>query len=292
MGQTDEGGAIDEEYRVEYNVDRVKTTATVWLGLTMECAQCHDHKYDPISQEEYYGFFAYFNQSSDRGMQTRRGNAQPLVNVPRRDSERALAALQLQLSALEKQKAQVAKTAEPPFAGWLKQRSAQVGAKPPLPSNPLLHLALDEAKGKQVRDLANPKLVGKIQGKPVWALGKLGGSLRFNGKNFVDLGNVADFERTDSFSYGGWVFVDKKTSGAPIARMDDGDSFRGFDMHLSGRKLAAHIIHKWDSDAIKVTTKRSLAPNKWYHLFVTYDGSSKAARHQTVRRWQVRALEY
>lgn len=80
-GTTDEGGAIDEEYRVEYIVDRVKTTSNVWLGLSMECAQCHDHKYDPISQKEYYQFYAYFNISSDRGMQTRNGNSPPMVQV-------------------------------------------------------------------------------------------------------------------------------------------------------------------------------------------------------------------
>src|SRR5690606_1793166 len=74
---TDEGGAIAEEFRVEYAVDRVKTTATVWMGLTMQCGQCHSHKYDPISQEDYYRFFAYFNQAADPGMQTRQGNQTP-----------------------------------------------------------------------------------------------------------------------------------------------------------------------------------------------------------------------
>ena len=54
------GGSYEEEYRVEYAVDRVKTTSMVWLGLSMECGQCHDHKYDPISQEDYYRFFAFF----------------------------------------------------------------------------------------------------------------------------------------------------------------------------------------------------------------------------------------
>src|SRR5262249_31135168 len=62
-----EGGIIPEEYAVEYVVDRVDTTATVWLGLTMGCARCHDHKYDPISQKEFYQVFGYFNNVPERG---------------------------------------------------------------------------------------------------------------------------------------------------------------------------------------------------------------------------------
>ena len=65
---TIEGGIIDEEYRTEYVVDRVATTSTVWLGLTMTCARCHDHKYDPVSQKEFYRFFAFFNNVPERGM--------------------------------------------------------------------------------------------------------------------------------------------------------------------------------------------------------------------------------
>ena len=79
---SDEGGAIAEELRVEYVVDRVKTTSNVWLGLSFECAQCHDHKYDPISNKEYYEFFAYFNNMADPGMQTRNGNQAPVVDAP------------------------------------------------------------------------------------------------------------------------------------------------------------------------------------------------------------------
>jgi hypothetical protein len=64
---TIEGGVIDEEYRTEYVVDRVVTTSTVWLGLTMTCSRCHDHKYDPIKQKEFYQFFAFFNQVPEKG---------------------------------------------------------------------------------------------------------------------------------------------------------------------------------------------------------------------------------
>ena len=87
---TDEGGVIPEEFRVEYVVDRVKTTGNVWMGLTMECAQCHDHKYDPISQEEYFKFYAFYNNNADPGMQTRRGNTAPILEIiTPREKERA-----------------------------------------------------------------------------------------------------------------------------------------------------------------------------------------------------------
>ena len=107
-GTSDEGGAIDEELRVSYMVDRVKTTSNVWLGLSMECAQCHDHKYDPVTQDDYYRFYAYFNQSVEDGFQTRNGNEAPLVRVPRpmdlereATAESALAEAEAALAALE-----------------------------------------------------------------------------------------------------------------------------------------------------------------------------------------------
>ena len=102
-GTTDEGGAIDEEYRVEYNVDRVKTTSNVWLGLSMECGQCHDHKYDPISQKEYYQFYAYFNRSRDRGMQSRNGNSPPLVQIFTPSQKDQLASTRSELAKAEKE---------------------------------------------------------------------------------------------------------------------------------------------------------------------------------------------
>ena len=65
---TIEGGVIDEEYRTEYVIDRLNTTATVWMGLTVGCARCHDHKFDPISQKEFYQLTAFFNQVAERGL--------------------------------------------------------------------------------------------------------------------------------------------------------------------------------------------------------------------------------
>ena len=80
---TSEGGSIPEEWIVEYVVDRVDTTATVWLGLTMGCARCHDHKYDPISQREYYQLFAYYNNVPEWGLGPNNGNSPPFISVPK-----------------------------------------------------------------------------------------------------------------------------------------------------------------------------------------------------------------
>ena len=86
---TSEGGSIDEEVLARYAVDRVETMSTVWLGLTTGCAVCHDHKFDPISQKEFYQLFAFFSGSADGAMD---GNAlapPPAIKLPSPEQERA-----------------------------------------------------------------------------------------------------------------------------------------------------------------------------------------------------------
>lgn len=77
-----EGGVIPEEYRVEYVIDRLETTGTIWLGLTVGCARCHSHKFDPISQHEFYSMFSYFNNVPEKGRDGNQGNAEPTLTVP------------------------------------------------------------------------------------------------------------------------------------------------------------------------------------------------------------------
>ncbi|MBO0697122.1 MAG: PSD1 domain-containing protein [Zavarzinella sp.] len=96
-----EGGAIPEEYHTAYIVDRVNTTATIWMGLTVACAQCHDHKYDPISQKDFYRLYAFFNNVPEKGLDGNKGNAMPFIKVPTPDQEARLAASRSELAALE-----------------------------------------------------------------------------------------------------------------------------------------------------------------------------------------------
>ena len=85
-----EGGIIPEEYAAEYVVDRVDTTATIWLGLTIACARCHSHKFDPITHDEFYRFFALFNNVPENGRAIKFGNSPPMIKTPTRAQEREL----------------------------------------------------------------------------------------------------------------------------------------------------------------------------------------------------------
>ncbi len=250
--------------------------AMVWMGLSLECAQCHDHKYDPFTMRDYYQVFAYFNQASDPGMQSRRGNQTPIVNVLEQSHAGEHDQIKQQLAVLEQKVKDRVSAAAGEFEAWVKKAAPSAGKGPMLPGNLLLHFPLD-GKAAEVAEVVDSKRRGKINGKATRTPGKHGGAFQCDGSNFVDLGDIANFERSDSFSYGAWVKPQGQASGAPIAKMNDRNGFRGFDLHFAGGVVQVHIINKWPSNAVKVRTKAKLKPNQWQHVFVTYDGSSKAA---------------
>ncbi|APZ96102.1 DUF1553 domain-containing protein [Fuerstiella marisgermanici] len=274
---TDEGGLIEEEYRVEYAIDRVKTTSIVWMGLSMECAQCHNHKYDPITQKEYYQFFAYFNQSADRGKQTRNGNAVPTVDLFDSVKIGEAETLERQLADTARDLDKRSKVAEGEYQKWVAIAASKVSGLPLLPTGMTAHVPLDEGKGRVIVDATNAERNGKLHGAEKWADGKFGKSFDCDSTNFIDMGDAGDFDGSHGFSYGAWIKPKGTASGAPIARMNNANAFRGYDLHISGGVIEPHIIHRWPDDAIKVRTKNKLKPDEWQHVFVTYDGSGKAS---------------
>src|SRR5262249_12376371 len=119
-----EGGIIPEEYAVEYVVDRVDTTATVWLGLTMGCARCHDHKYDPILQKEYYQDCAFFNNVPERGKAFKYGNSPPFVQSPTPEQKEQLQEIDQKLKSAEDRLAKLAPEIAAAQTTWEKSLSA------------------------------------------------------------------------------------------------------------------------------------------------------------------------
>ncbi len=281
QGHNTEGGIIQEEYRVEYVADRVHTTATIFLGLSMQCARCHDHKYDPISQKDYYRFFAFFNNVDEK--QASYSNftaAEPFIKIPTTDQQAKIAALQTERSELEAKIAQRTADADAGLARWEQAHSGDEIAK--LQDNALLHrFALNEKEGTAVHDTADPSRsaspAGTIKGKAKWVAGKFDGALEFDGQTFVDAGPIAGFDGSGPFSVSAWVRPTSMEAMAVLSRMDEGNASRGYDVLIDASKINCHLIHHWNDNAIKVICKRSLALNTWQHILVTYDGSGTAA---------------
>ena len=276
---TDEGGVIAEEFRVEYVVDRVKTTGNVWMGLTMECAQCHDHKYDPISQEEYFQFYAFYNNNADPGMQTRRGNTAPMLEIVSPERKKQLEDLTQKQKDLAAKMNARKKQATPQFAKWLEEATSNLDEynSAQEPTGLIAHLPLDEFIDNKTVDLVRETNACQLQGKAkVVGQAKFGGGIKIEGNGFLEVKNFGNLEHNKSFSYGAWVKIPRENFGGAIfAKMDEGNGFRGYDLWMEKGKVGLHVINKWPSNALKVVSKAKAPIKKWTHFFITYSGNSK-----------------
>ncbi len=231
-----EGGIVDEEFRVEYVADRVETTSNVWLGLTVGCARCHDHKYDPIKQREFYQLFAFFNNIPDeRGFVYNFGNEKPFIKAPLPDQEAELA----RLGALRDAAA----------ARWQSQAKA-------------FDKALRQWKAPAVDWVPQEGLV-------------VNHSLpQFTAP--VDLGkDVAKFNHRDPFTLSAWIKPDQP-KGAIVTRVDDHWEGTGYGLYLVDQKLRFHYTFRWSDLGVRVETKAPLKLKEWQHVAVTYDGGMYA----------------
>ena len=279
---TNEGGSIDKEVYVRNVVDRVSTTGTAVLGLTLGCAVCHDHKYDPISQKEFYQLFAFFNSLDGPSMDGNVKDPAPSVRVPSADQAAKLSKLREQLAGLRTQREAILESRSPEFDKWLAQREKFAEADTPdaafdLTKNLLVHYRLDEGDGDSVRDGASDKITGRLIGNPEWTKSRLGGALQFGQGDYVDLGNVGDFNKKRAFSFGAWLKTTGKVDAAAIAKTETREGIRGYELYVKRNKVSVLLSGRWPGYAIKVTTTDDvLIKNQWHHVFATYDGSLSA----------------
>jgi hypothetical protein len=260
---TTEGGVIDEEYRLEYVADRVNTTATVFMGLSMRCARCHDHKFDPISQKEYYAFSAFFNQVPETGFHKGGANPKPIISVPTKTQTAAIeehtAALQTLAGSMQERRL----LADSAIPDWQRRLSDHQAEEVRIPAEGLLHhCSLDD---------------GEVSGNPQWVPGKVGNALKLDGKTHVVLPAELTLKRDQTFSYGAWVNPGAARPMNILSRMNSDNHSRGFDLTFENGPVSVHLIHRWPDNGLKVKTKAALKLNQWTHVLATYDGSSKAS---------------
>jgi hypothetical protein len=257
-----EGGIIPEEYAVEYVVDRVETTATVWLGLTMGCARCHDHKFDPISQKEFYRAFAYFNNVPENGRAIKYGNSPPLLPAPTPEQQERLRDLEEKLAAATRTWDQLGPELAAAQVEW--ERSLSRTGEP-IHWSPTAGLVVHCPPDGRFHD-----------GEPAFTAGRVSRAADFEGKRFLDAGDVAAFGFYDKFSCGAWILSRGEHGGTVLSRMTDAEQGDGYSLVLKAGKVQVNLVKRWLDDALRVETEASLAPDQWHHVLMTYDGSRVA----------------
>jgi mono/diheme cytochrome c family protein len=276
---TSEGGAIDEEYAVLYTRDRTETTSQVWMGLTTGCAVCHDHKFDPLTQKEFYALSAFFNNTTQKPMDGNVKDTPPIAMVPRDADLPRWQQLQTAVPAAEQAVEAHKQTARPAFDAWL------AAAKPTdldtwIPSAGLhLHAPLNDGGNAVAYKLESAAAEAPLPATAEWREGKMGSKAAYlNQGAILEVPAAGDFEGDQPFSVSAWIKLPANdSSGSIVARMDDGHDFRGWDFWIEGRRIGAHVIHKWPENAIKALTTEQLPADQWLHVALVYDGSRKAA---------------
>lgn len=259
----DETGLIDEEYRVEYVVDRVETTMTTWLGLTVGCAQCHDHKFDPISQREYFQLFAFFNNVPEKGLLVGT-NAPPRISVPSEAQEAELVQLAASTKAAET-------TFEPMRREAEQTRSEQEAAfQTTLPAAP------EDSLGITSRF--------ELPLEPGWsALGTSlqtdtgihGNGLKFDATQHLEAARGSP-SPDGPWTIGLWMSPTSSLS-CPLSLIEPEGNRRGWEVLWQKGRVVVHLVHEWGTNAIEVATRETFAAKQWHHLVITYDGSGRAA---------------
>jgi hypothetical protein len=252
-----EGGSVPEEFRIEYVADRAQTVATALMGLTYECCRCHNHKYDPLSQKEYYQLTAFFDNIDEAGLYsyfTPEAIPTPGLPLPTDEQEEKLAKLQAVVDGL-------------------------VASANSNDSDVTLELDDIPAEDRFAKPIASLDFEGKSSGRNTSVQGISGRAVKLTGDDAVST-EVGIFHRYDPFSVSLWMKTPDYKNRAVIfhrSRAWTDAASRGYQLLIEDGRLSWSLIHFWPGNAIRVRTIDPISVGSWVHVSVTNDGSSKAS---------------
>jgi hypothetical protein len=248
---SNEGGTIPEELRVNIARERTEAYGAAFLGLTVGCAVCHDHKYDPTTQKDFYQLSAFFNNISEQPFNGDKPNWAPVVQIPKPQNLEAYNLVLAKRAQLLKQEDALRLQDRSLVEHWL--ASKQSPAQPVSTDKLLLRLRLDEGGGEQLKNSApqaNPKsfAIGKF--KPQWGETTwLWPDMRMDTSTRIEMGQIGDFEWNQPFSSGGWFmlrsapnFTSSKVAGALISKMDATQHDRGWDLAAENGTIRVELV--------------------------------------------------
>jgi hypothetical protein len=285
-----EGGSVEEEYRVNSVNDRVTTFGTAFLGLTLECCRCHDHKFDPLSQKEFYQFFAFFDDVDEAGLYSFFTSAVPTPKL-RVVDEKAATAMAKAEEVVAEAAADLERCegeARSRVADWIAGKAAppaclEGGQAPAIPGE-LVRYSFEERDddGRFPSLIAAAEGVDRAARSPVENVivpGHDGNALQLTGDHAVST-PVGNFRRSDPFSVSLWLKAATRHERAVVfhrstAWTDAGS--RGYELLVADGHLRWSLVHFWPGDAVSVRCTEPLPVGDWVHLAVSSDGSGKAA---------------
>lgn len=247
--QNMEGGIVEEEFQAEYVTDRTNTFGDAFLGLSLGCAKCHDQKFDPVSQKEYFELYSFFNNVREAG-QISWDNAMPspTMMLPTEEQERKINFINNLIAEQEQQAARLESNSDQDFREWLKSLHRQAIAKEVVPHMGLV--ALYDFDQRTLKNKIHPGQSGVMrqqsgEEKPDFVPGKNGNGLQLNGDVWLDLKAVGVFRRSDPFSIGLWVNIPGGLSEGVIFHKSIAErlyNFRGYHLYLKNNRLEVNRL--------------------------------------------------
>ncbi|MSU58242.1 MAG: DUF1553 domain-containing protein [Pedosphaera sp.] len=280
-----EGGIIDEEYRVEYVIDRVQTTSLAWLGLTTGCARCHDHKFDPVTQKDFYRLFAFFNNLDEHGEDGRVANASPLMPSPTAPQQAQMAEQQRALAAAEKKMKRLLEAQDWSGVKLAEAFSASTNANPLSGTNRFVAFDLTSWSS------TNSAISNLAGGKPFQIRGAVTTTngpgetiaLSLNGSGSLKTDALPKADTGGGWSFAAWVRRDDAAEAALFSTanfnvpMSSGSYGQGVEIRLArSGAVEVRVTVRWPAYSLAVVTREFIAPHEWRHVLVTSDGTTKA----------------
>ncbi|MDX1680967.1 MAG: DUF1553 domain-containing protein [Akkermansiaceae bacterium] len=276
--KTNEGGSVPEEFRQEGITDRVNTVGTAFLALTMDCARCHDHKYDPITMEDFYSMGAFFNSIDEFGL-LRGGQSrgtilpQPALMLPTAEQESRLAELSAKVESAEAMHQKVIRAAEAEFQQWLKLSKEGL----PVPER-VGEFSFDQKNAKNLSNSIKPKQKAKLGGNQL-AEGKHGQGVLADGDSLTTLPDFGIKHADQPASFSLWLRPATRYERAVVfANTSSFDRpFSGYETLLEEGHVTWSLVREFPGNAISISTVDEIPAKEWTHITVTSDGSRRAA---------------
>ena len=258
-----EAGLVLEEFLLENAVDRVDTTGTVWMGLTLGCARCHDHKFDPVSQREYYSLIAYFNNIKESGRAVKFGNSEPWVVAPTKEQRVRLAELDRRIEMARKalDGANVDAALKDP-----RHFRKSLGSSVVVSRGMTHRFSFDETARKRKAESGKPRYVDGVEGKAV----------SLDGNSVLTLGRAGDIYAQRRSTVAFWLNPAIVRTGVVLSRQTRNTRRPGLAVEMHKGKLRFYIITRWLAGVAAVESTADIPKDRWTHITLTNDGSQSA----------------